>query len=143
VGGTDVLGHVRALVSDAEQVEDALEKWLIRAHDDRKTGGLGLADAVSEYWTASENPFWTWLGIVMDADLTTDVGWQRIEAERGAMVDALRRTALAIFNAHVELSEFDPRKQKRVAEARRGLRKSLWPAPAGAAAKRPIQEVTS
>ncbi len=49
------------------------------------------------------------------------------------MLGALRRTALHIFNQHAELSEFDPRKQERVAKQRRKLQGELWPRPRPAA----------
>ena len=55
---------------------------------------------------------------------------------------ALRRTALTLFNAHVTISEFDPRKQARMAKARRSLINALYPRPKSAAPIAPFAEVT-
>ena len=56
LGNPDVVGHLRALIDDAQNVRFSLVKALIGAHDDRKQGGLALADAEASFWTASEAP---------------------------------------------------------------------------------------
>jgi CRISPR type I-E-associated protein CasA/Cse1 len=124
---TDTLEHLRLLVADTQDVEFALRKALTRAHDDRKQGGLALADAQASFWARSESPFLTWLDSVVRANQDTNAGWEQIQSARAAMMATLHRTAISIFDAHVELSEFDPRKQQRVAKARRGLGDALRP----------------
>jgi CRISPR type I-E-associated protein CasA/Cse1 len=118
---------LRVLSSDAQNIEYALAKALTRAHDDRKLGGLALADARSSFWGTSEAPVLGWLATIIAIDEGTDAGWDEIQRSRASVLNLLRRTAIGIFNAHAELSEFDPRKQQRVAKARRFLLKSLWP----------------
>jgi hypothetical protein len=58
------------------------------------------------------------------------------------MHTALRRTALALFNAHASVSEFDSRKQARIAKARRSLRNALYPKTMSAAPIASSTEVT-
>jgi CRISPR type I-E-associated protein CasA/Cse1 len=122
----DLVHALRLLVMETQEVAYALGKALTRAHDDRKLGGLALADARSSFWATSEAPFLDWLATVVAIDGDTDAGWGRLGQSRDRMLDALRRTAISIFNAHAELSEFDPRKQQRIATARRFLLRALW-----------------
>jgi CRISPR type I-E-associated protein CasA/Cse1 len=123
----ELVDLLRVLIADTQEIAYALETALTRAHDDRKAGGLALADARSSFWATSEDPFLDWLAAVVAADEDSDAGWGQIQRSRAMMLDVLRKTAMAIFNAHAELSEFDPRKQQRVARARRALLKALWP----------------
>ena len=88
-----VVERLRELVNDAQDVRASLVKWLIRAHDDRKQGGLALADAESSFWTASEAPFLDWLDRVVAVDERNDEAESRVEQARHAMHVALRRTA--------------------------------------------------
>lgn len=127
VARPDVVEILRLLVTDTENIEYALRKALTRAHDDRKLGGLALADACSSFWATSEAPFLDWLAAVVALDGGSDAAWDQIQQSRAMVLNALRKTALSIFNAHAELSEFDPRKQERMAKARRFLLKTLWP----------------
>jgi len=134
------LALVRALTAETEEIAYALTKALTRAHDDRKLGGLALADAQSSFWTTSEAPFLDWLAEVVNADGETDAEWAQLQQSRTLVLNSLRRTAISLFNAHAALSEFDPRKQERVAKARRSLLKALWQKPAPvAAATQPIE----
>ncbi len=123
----DVIERLRALVNDAQDVRLCLVRALTRAHDDRKHGGLALADAETAFWTVSEEPFFDWLASVVATDEWTEEAEQRTEAARKQMASALRRTALRIFDAHVEISEFEPAIQARVAKARRSLVRALYP----------------
>lgn len=125
----DVVDLLRVLIKETQETEYALGKALTSAHDDRKLGGLALADARSSFWATSEAPFFDWLAAVVSLDGDTDAGWDQVHQSSDAMLNTLRRTAISIFNAHAELSEFDPRKQERVAKARRSLLKALWPKP--------------
>ena len=129
LGRRETIEQLRALVLDAQDVQRCLSKALTRAHDDRKQGGLALADAESSFWTNSEGAFLDWLATTTSIDETTEVGDAAAERTRKAMGEAIRRTALGIFDSHVTLSEFDPRKQERVAKARRNLGKALYPRP--------------
>lgn len=122
-----VVEHLRAMVDDAEAVARALGQALSRAHDDRKHGGLALPDAVATFWASSERPFLDWLATLVKLDPDAEDDEPVLDASNGAMRDALRRSAMTVFDAHVELSEFDPRKQERIAVARRRLRGSLFP----------------
>ncbi|CAN5192593.1 hypothetical protein BH09MYX1_BH09MYX1_46310 [soil metagenome] len=128
LGNADAIERLRLLVTDAQDVRFALVRALTSAHDDRKQGGLALADAETAFWTASEAPFFDWLDEVV-ADDGTDAGGLRIDAARQTMTGGLRRVALAMFDEHVSISEFDPRKQARVANARRSLTRTLYPKP--------------
>ena len=144
LGNPDVVGHLRALIDDAQNVRFSLVKALIGAHDDRKQGGLALADAEASFWTASEAPFLDWLAAVTAVEIWNDEADAHVEQVRQTMHTAMRRTALTLFNAHVSLSEFDTRKQARVAKSRRSLTNALYPrantAPPNATA--PSTEVT-
>lgn len=123
----EVLERLRALVNDAQDVRLCLVRALTRAHDDRKHGGLALADAETAFWTRSEDPFFDWLDSVVATEEWTEEAEQRAEAARKEMAAALRRTSLRIFDAHVEMSEFEPAIQARVANARRSLIRALYP----------------
>ena len=127
LGNPQVIEHLRVLVDDAQDVRFSLVKALIGAHDDRKQGGLALADAETSFWTASQEPFLDWLAAVTAVETWNDVADAHAERARQAMHTALRRTALTLFNAHVAISEFDTRKQARVAKARRSLTNALYP----------------
>jgi hypothetical protein len=127
VENPEVIAQLRLLTTEAQDIAYALVKALTRAHDDRKLGGLALADARSSYWATSEAPFLDWLAAVVKFDNGTDAKWDQIQQSRATVLHALRATAISIFDAHAELSEFDPRKQERIAKARRFLLKALWP----------------
>jgi CRISPR type I-E-associated protein CasA/Cse1 len=142
LGNPEVIDHLRALVDDAQDVRFSMVKALIGAHDDRKQGGLALADAETSFWVASEGPFLEWLSAVTAVDTWNDAADARVERVRERMRTALRRTALTLFNAHVSVSEFDPRKQARVAKARRSLTNALYPRPKSAAPTASTAEVT-
>lgn len=129
LGSQEVIERLRELVNDAQTVEGALFQALTRAHDDRKSGGLALADARTSFWTSSEAPFLTWLDAVVKIDDDDDNGDEKASRARRDMGNRLRKVAESIFDAHAELSEFDPGKQERVAKARRRLRMQLWPKP--------------
>jgi CRISPR type I-E-associated protein CasA/Cse1 len=131
--GKEAVERLRALVADAQNVERALVGALMRAHDDRKAGGLALADAKSGYWSASEGPFLTWIAALVARDESEADADARIESAETTMRAALRKVALRLFDASAALSELDPRKAERVAAARRRLTKELWPRPADSA----------
>jgi hypothetical protein len=92
--------------------------------------GLALADAETSFWASTEPHFFDWLSAVTAVDTWTDESDRAVDAARRTMDDALRRMALALFDAHVALSEFDPRKAAAVATARRSLTRDLYPRPA-------------
>lgn len=142
LGNPDVVDHLRALVDDAQNVRFFLVRALTGAHDDRKQGGFALADAEASFWTASEAPFLDWLAGVTAVETWNDEADARVEQARQTMHTAIRRTALTLFNAHVSLSEFDPRKQARVAKARRSLTNALYPRANTARPTSPSAEVT-
>jgi len=127
----DTIEQLRALVADAQDVQRSLVQALTRAHDDRKQGGFARADAESSFWASSEAPFLDWLQVVTSADEPTEENDAQVDRAGKTMRARLRKTALEIFDAHVALSEFDPRKAEGVAKARRNLVKSLYPKPAG------------
>lgn len=123
VGSAEALERIRLLVTEAEKIERDLMRQLVRAHDDRKQGGLALADARAEYWSTSEAPFFRWLDVVTSPG--ADDAWGIAQGAQDDMLDSLQRAAIAIFDRHVEISEFDPRKLERIAMARRTLRRAL------------------
>lgn len=139
----EVIERIRSLVEDAQRVESALAKSLTQAHDTRKAGGLAREDARASFWAASEAPFIDWLTALISLNDDSDADFQRAESYEATMRGNLRQTALAIFDAHAELSEFDPRKQGLVAKARRNLRNTLWPKPLPARQTLQSHEVTS
>lgn len=124
-----VLGWLRTMVTDAETVQAALVRNLKLAHDERKSGGLALADATSAFWGGSESHFLAWLDTIVAMDQNSAADHAAAGQAAKQMAAALRRTAMEIFDEHASLSEFDPRKQKRVAKARRRLTSTLWPKP--------------
>jgi hypothetical protein len=126
---TGAVDRLRALVDDAQAIERALVHALTRAHDSQKRGGFALADARSSFWSASEAPFLSWLAAVVAVDEGSASGEEAAARLERDMRETLRRTASSIFDAHTALSEFDPRKQERIAKARRRLRAELWPRP--------------
>jgi hypothetical protein len=129
VGHPETVDRLRLLVTDAQEIEQALVHALTRAHDRLKRGGFALADARAAFWSASETPFLTWLAAVVASDERTAEGEEQASRAERDMRTALRRTAVSIFDAHVALSELDPRKQERIARARRRLNADLWPRP--------------
>jgi CRISPR type I-E-associated protein CasA/Cse1 len=142
VGNKNVLERLRSLIDDAQEIERSLHYALVRAHDDHKRGGLALADARTAYWGATEAPFLEWLSALLALDESTDVGEVAASRLETRMREALRRRAAALFDEHAALSELDPRKQKRVAKARRRLRAELWPRPKESASSGVIVEVS-
>jgi CRISPR type I-E-associated protein CasA/Cse1 len=126
VAGHEFADVLRALVGETQEVASALEKALVRAHDDRRLGGLALAEARTAFWSSTEAPFMDWWATVVEVDHESDAGWSQLRDSRTLLVASFKRTALSIFNDHAEVSEFDPRKQKRVALARRTLIRALW-----------------
>jgi CRISPR type I-E-associated protein CasA/Cse1 len=142
LGNADVVDHMRALIDEAQEVRFFLVRALTAAHDDRKQGGLALADAETSFWAASEGPFLDWLSAVTAVDTWNDEADARVDRARQVMHAALRRTALALFNANASVSEFDPRKQARIAKARRSLTNALYPRTMSAAPIASSTEVT-
>ena len=127
IGKGEAVERLRVVVDDAQHVRLFLVQALTRAHDDHKHGGLALADAETSFWTASEPSFVDWLTTITAVDTWTDEAAARVDAARETMHLAVRTAAQAIFDAHISLSEFDPRKQARVAMARRCLVRDLYP----------------
>lgn len=125
----ELVDRLRVLVELAQDTSSALKKALTQAHDARKHGGLARADAEAAFWTATEAPFWDWMATITSIEEWTDDDELRANRARDAMAASLRKTAVGLFDAHVSLSEFDPRKQERVAKARRQLFGSLYPRP--------------
>lgn len=129
LGNTDAVERLRSLVDDAQGIERSLVQALIRAHDGQKRGGFALSDARTSYWRASEAPFLSWLAAVVALDEGREGGEEEAARLEHAMRETLKKTASSIFDAHTALSEFDPRKQERIAKARRRLHGELWPKP--------------
>jgi CRISPR type I-E-associated protein CasA/Cse1 len=125
----EMIERLRALVEQAQETSSALTKALTEAHDDRKRGGLARADADAAFWAATESPFWDWLATASSIEEWTLEDEQRADRAHDAMGGSLRKAAVALFDAQVTLSEFDPRKQERVARARRRLFGALYPKP--------------
>jgi len=123
----ETLARLRALVSDAQAVEQSLTQALMLAHNRRKQGGLAYVDAQKGFWSSSEAPFWRWLQMVTSAAEPSAESVAEVEHADRDMRARLRQTAFENFDAHVALSEFEPRKAERVARARRYLMQSLRP----------------
>jgi len=121
----DLIDRLRGLVGDAEEVGRHLSSELTAAHDTRKKGGFAKADALASYWSSTEAPFVDWLALLTKTDAATN--FELVEQAEAQMRSALRKTAVALFDRHAELSEFDPAKQKLIAAARRRLKRKLWP----------------
>lgn len=143
IGTKDAVDRLRAVVDDAQDVERALMYALSRAHDSQKRGGFALADARSAFWSASEAPFHSWLAAVVAVDEGSDGGEAQIARLGRDMEQILRKTATSIFDAHAAMSELDPRKQRRIAEARRRLHAELWPRPKTAPSTAVTPEVST
>ncbi len=129
VGNSEIIERLRALSDDAQTVQRELSRALTSAHDHRKAGGFAAADATATFWSETEQFFRVWLDAVVAVDSESDEGWERSHAIQRDMEQTLRKAAVAIFDAHIALSEFDPRKQKRIAEARQKLLAALWSKP--------------
>ena len=127
-----------------DRLVDLFESRPLRAADGTFYRGLALADAETSFWTASEPSFLDWLATVTAVDTWTDEADALVEAARQTMHMAVRRAAQALFDAHVSLFEFDPRKQELVAIARRRLIRNLYPNTATASLAVPsVAEVTT
>ena len=97
-------------MKDAQEVRIALVKALTRAHDDRKHGGMGLADAESSFWTETEGTVLQVAGVRLPASTRgtdeSDAVRFRTRGERWRAQFDVQPSM--IFYAHVTLSEFDP-----------------------------------
>jgi hypothetical protein len=114
------------VLKDAQDVQRSLERALVRAHDDRKQGGLALADAQATFWALSESPFLQWLSVSTRGNVEEESDEQKIQQAHLEMFSQIRSTAMNLFDSHISISEFDPRKQKRIAEARSQLLGALF-----------------
>lgn len=123
----DVLDRLRMLAADAQSIERALVQALTRAHDGQKRGGLALPDARAAFWNATEAPFLDWLDALLAVEDGGEAAHEKASGLQSAMARTLRATAMSIFDKHAALSELDPRKQERIAKARRRLHGELWP----------------
>jgi hypothetical protein len=135
LGSRETVDLIRALVVETQRIAGELDKALTRAHDDRKAGGFALADARASFWGGTEAHFVDWLNVVTKVDRDTDAGEARFQSAAEEVVIALKRKAKSIFDTHVEPSEFDPRKQERIAKQRRALQIALYQKTAGASPK--------
>ncbi|MCE9574550.1 MAG: type I-E CRISPR-associated protein Cse1/CasA [Deltaproteobacteria bacterium] len=127
VSNPELLELMRAIVDDAQAVQRRLAKALVVAHDDQRRGGFALREAETSFWRDSEPAFFAWLASAASLDAWTDEAALRVQTLAAAMKAHVRRAALGIFDAHVEISEFDPAKAKRIAAQRRALRSDLYP----------------
>ena len=126
VGNADLVELMRSLIDDAQSVQRRLAKALISAHDDQRRGGFALREAETSFWRDSEPTFHRWLAGTAALDEWTDEAAHRAQTMGADMNASIRRSALNIFDAHVEISEFDPAKAARIATARRSLRNDLY-----------------
>ncbi len=126
IGKTEAVERLRVVLDDAQQVRSILVRALTRAHDGQRRGGLALKDAETSYWVASERAFLAWLSAATTVEQWTPEDEALLEQHTQRMRSATRQVAQTIFDAHVSVSEFDPRKQARVAVARRWLRQHLY-----------------
>jgi len=117
---------MRSLIDHAQSVQRRLAKALISAHDDQRRGGFALREAETSFWRDSEPTFHRWLAGTAALDEWTDEAAHRAQTMGADMNASIRRSALNIFDAHVEISEFDPAKAARIATARRSLRNDLY-----------------
>jgi hypothetical protein len=122
----DTIERLRMVLKDAQDVQRSLERALVRAHDDRKQGGLALADAQATFWALSESPFLQWLSVSTRGNVEEESDEQKIQQAHLEMFSQIRSTAMNLFDSHISISEFDPRKQKRIAEARSQLLGALF-----------------
>lgn len=112
---------LRALSATAAEAANKLSRALTAAHDDQqKRNGFAVADALAEFWRDTEPAFLDWLTVAVRKGSEDE-----LEAARTSMLRTLRAVALARFDAQVELSEFDLRKQELIAAARSRLRRDL------------------
>lgn len=125
-GNTDMLELLRSLVDDAQLIQRRLEKALASAHDDQRRGGFSLREAETSFWRDSEPAFHRWLAETSSVAEWTDDTAHHAQQMAADMKANLRRSALSIFDAHVEFSEFDPAKAGRIAKARRSLKNDLY-----------------
>jgi CRISPR type I-E-associated protein CasA/Cse1 len=125
LGNESAIERLRDLAGDARDVDFELSKAIKKAHDGREgsRGGFALPDARASFWSTTETNFSIALKLIVQAD----------ELNENAMLENLRSTkrglrkmALKIFDDHVAASEFDARKQERIALARRGLVNRLF-----------------
>jgi CRISPR type I-E-associated protein CasA/Cse1 len=121
----ETVEHIRSLANEVQEVERSLIKALIRAHDDRRTGGFALPDARTAFWNETEAPFHEWLDSIRKELGDEDAAALRRERATIAMLGTVRRVAAQLFDDHVEPTEFDLRKQELVARARRQLHREL------------------
>jgi CRISPR type I-E-associated protein CasA/Cse1 len=126
-GNTEMLELLRALVDDAQMVEGRLNRALISAHDSQRRGGFALHEAEASFWRDSEPSFHRWLAATVVEEKADDAARPTLVQDLSAdMMASIRKSALSIFDAHVEVSEFDPAKAARVAKARHTLRSDLY-----------------
>jgi hypothetical protein len=122
----DTVEHLRMVLKDAQDVQRSLERALVKAHDDRKQGGLALADAEATFWVLSEPPFLQWLAEATRSNGEAEPDDDVILKAHVKMSSQIRKSAVDLFDSHVSISEFEPRKQKRIAEARSQLLVALF-----------------
>lgn len=127
VSKPNTVERMRLLIEDSESVAFTLGKELDRAHDDRGRGGFARPDALAAFWGSTEQPFVAWLSAMLKSEGDGVPDEAAVEASEVKMREALRRTAMQLFDTHAEFSEFDPRKQQQIAKARRRMRQRLWP----------------
>lgn len=118
---------LRLLTQDTEDVLKQLVRALKLAHDDLKRGGFAIADATARFWRGTEDVFLAWLDVMSRDEISDDdsIAIERLTREK------IRRSALELFDEHVAVSEWEPRKQSRIARARQALRRELTMARAG------------
>jgi CRISPR type I-E-associated protein CasA/Cse1 len=126
LASTDLLELLRSLVDDAQQVQRRLNKALVSAHDDQRRGGFSLREAETSFWRDSEPAFHRWLAGTASFAEWTDAAACHVQEMSAGMKANIRRSAVSIFDAHVEISEFDPAKAGRIAKARRSLKADLY-----------------
>ena len=120
-GLENAVEKLRALSGVAVEAANQLSRALVAAHDDQqKRSGFAVADALAEFWRETEPAFLDWLTVAVRNGNEAE-----LEAARTSMLRTLRAVATARFDAQVELSEFDLRKQKLIAAARDRLRRNL------------------
>lgn len=122
----DTIEHLRMVLKDAQDVQRSLERALTKAHDDRKQGGLALPDAEATFWVLSEPPFLQWLAVATSSNAEDEPDDDAILKAHVKMSEQIRKVAMGLFDSHVSISEFEPRKQKRIAEARSQLLRALF-----------------
>lgn len=115
-----VVERLRLLAGDAEDIARDLARAL-----DAGSGGFSKSDALAAYWQSTEGPFLDWLHTSVALDAAEDDDGLLVVQAR--MLATLRKRALDLFDSHVSVSEFDPRKQAGIARARRTLRSALFP----------------